>query len=335
MWGQSGAGGGSSMLKTSQSVCCLPDLPARLSPEWICSTVVWSGGKQYAEDLTVCLLPAWSPSLSISRMDLLRPLYDLGRSSMLTTSQSVCCLPDLPACLSPEWICSDHCMIWGEAACWRPHSLSVACLISQPVYLQNGSAQTIVWSGAKQHAEDLTVCLLPAWSRSLSISRVDLLRPLYDLGRSSMLTTSQSVCCLLDLPASVSGVTRGVTVSKSAFLTCHPCYCAGSSLAWGLNLRAVACGIFWSSSPGVFSGYTGFLPSFIGLMAQPIKQSSNKCDFNSVKLNSWAVPSYQVARSMTLARDKRSTCCTWFAHNCARATWAYVLETVRGAVRRL
>ena len=62
----------------------------------------------------------------------------------------------------------------------------------------------------------------------------------------------------------------------SAFLACHQCYCAGSSLAWGLNLRAVVCGIFWSSLPGVFSGYSGFLPSFIGLMVQPIKWSSNK-----------------------------------------------------------
>ena len=65
--------------------------------------------------------------------------------------------------------------------------------------------------------------------------------------------------------------TRGVTVSMSAFLACHQCYCAGSSLAWGLNLRALVCGIFLSSSPGVFSGYSGFLPSFIGLMIQPIK----------------------------------------------------------------
>ena len=74
---------------------------------------------------------------------------------------------------------------------------------------------------------------------------------------------------------------------------------------------------------------------FIGLMVQPIIWSSNKCDFNSVKLNSWAVPSYQVARNMTLARDKRSMCCTWFAHDCAWATWAYMLETVCSAVRRL
>ena len=68
-----------------------------------------------------------------------------------------------------------------------------------------------------------------------------------------------------------AGATRGVTVSMSAFLACHQCYCAGSSLVWGLNLQAVVCGIFWSSSPGVFSGYSGFLPTFIGLMIQPTK----------------------------------------------------------------
>ena len=36
----------------------------------------------------------------------------------------------------------------------------------------------------------------------------------------------------------------GVAVSMSAFLACHQCYCAGSSLSRGLNLRAVVCGIF-------------------------------------------------------------------------------------------
>ena len=131
------------------------------------------------------------------------------------------------------------------------------------------------------------------------------------------------------------GATRGVTVSMSAFLACHQGYCSGSSLAWGLNLRAVVFSVFWSSSPGVFSGYSGFLPSFIGFNDSASKISSNKCDFNSVKLDSWAVPSYQVARNMTLARDQRSMCCTWFAHDCTRATWSWVLETVRGALRRL
>ena len=38
---------------------------------------------------------------------------------------------------------------------------------------------------------------------------------------------------------------------------------------------------------------------------------------------------------MTLTRDKHSKYCTWFARDCARATWAYVLETVCGAMRRL
>ena len=67
------------------------------------------------------------------------------------------------------------------------------------------------------------------------------------------------------------GATRGVTVSMSAFLAFHHCYCAGSSHAWGLNFWAAVCGIFWSSSSGVFSGYSGSLPSVIGLIVQPIR----------------------------------------------------------------
>ena len=55
----------------------------------------------------------------------------------------------------------------------------------------------------------------------------------------------------LDYP---TGATRGVMVIMSAFLACHQYFSAGSSLAWGLNFRALICGIFWSSSSGVFSG---------------------------------------------------------------------------------
>ena len=40
------------------------------------------------------------------------------------------------------------------------------------------------------------------------------------------------------------GATRGVSGSTSAFLACHQCCCGGSSLARGLNLRALVCGIF-------------------------------------------------------------------------------------------
>ena len=36
-----------------------------------------------------------------------------------------------------------------------------------------------------------------------------------------------------------------------------------------------------------------------------------------------------------VVRDKRSMCCTWFAHNYALAIWVYMLETVRGTVRKL
>ena len=61
-----------------------------------------------------------------------------------------------------------------------------------------------------------------------------------------------------------NNATRGVTVSTSAFLACHQCCCAGLCLAWGLSVQALVCGIFWSWSPGVFSGYSNFLPSFIG-----------------------------------------------------------------------
>ena len=39
-------------------------------------------------------------------------------------------------------------------------------------------------------------------------------------------------------------IMHGVTVSMSAFLACHQCYCVGLSLVWGLNLQAVVCGIF-------------------------------------------------------------------------------------------
>ena len=60
------------------------------------------------------------------------------------------------------------------------------------------------------------------------------------------------------------GVMRCVTGCTSAFLACHECYCAALSLAWSLNLRALVYNIFWSLLPGVFSWYSGFLPSFIG-----------------------------------------------------------------------
>ena len=52
----------------------------------------------------------------------------------------------------------------------------------------------------------------------------------------------------------------------------------------------------------------------------------NTCDLNSVKLNSLSCPfipheTWHVA--WYVASAKRSICCTWFAHDCAQATWVY------------
>ena len=74
-----------------------------------------------------------------------------------------------------------------------------------------------------------------------------------------------------------NGATPGVTVSMSAFLACHQCYCASLSLAWGLNLRALVCGIFWSLSPGFSLGtLVSSPPSSVNGSANKIK-NSNKC----------------------------------------------------------
>ena len=45
-----------------------------------------------------------------------------------------------------------------------------------------------------------------------------------------------------------------LTVSMSAFLACHQCNCAGSSLVWGLNLRTVVCGISEARRQGFSQG---------------------------------------------------------------------------------
>ena len=84
----------------------------------------------------------------------------------------------------------------------------------------------------------------------------------------------------------VVGATHGVMVSTSAFLACHQCYCPGSSLAWGLNVRALVCGIFLNSSAGVFSRYSSSLPppSLHRLMVQ-LKLKINAIS-TLVKLNS-------------------------------------------------
>ena len=60
--------------------------------------------------------------------------------------------------------------------------------------------------------------------------------------------------------SSLSLSTRGVTSSMSSFLACHQCYCAGLSVAWGLNLRPLVCGI----SEARRQGFSPGTPVFIG-----------------------------------------------------------------------
>ena len=89
----------------------------------------------------------------------------------------------------------------------------------------------VVWLTSQQHAtvsqgricEDTFTCCH---------AEIEIANQTFDLAQSQCVDTE---------PTSPSA---GVTVSMSAFLACHQCYCAGSSLAWGLNLRAVVCGVF-------------------------------------------------------------------------------------------
>ena len=145
----------------------------------------------------------------------------------------------------------------------------------------------IIWPNLREHAKNAIQidCMHVFWSKYLSTLAITIkIKQNENKYFQTVMATDKSQhyalpwtgkrdCWLLACLTSQQHARgdRGVTVSMSAFLACHQCYCACSSLVWGWNLRAVVCGIFWSSSPGVFSGYSGFLPSFIGLMVQPIK----------------------------------------------------------------
>ena len=55
--------------------------------------------------------------------------------------------------------------------------------------------------------------------------------------------------------------------------------------------------------------------------------------FQLCKTNQLSCP-FLSSGTLQDARDTRSVCCTWLAHDYARVTWAYGLETVRGEERR-
>ena len=92
----------------------------------------------------------------------------------------------------------------------------------------------------------------------------------------------------------------------------------------------------WRSSlPGILSGYSDFLPSFIG----ECFSQYNQAQINAISTLSNLIAELSLLTTWHVTRhaacDRRSMCCTWFAHDCTWATWAYVLETVCGSVGRL
>ena len=161
---------------------------------------------------------------------------------------------------------------------------------SMLVCLRDGSAETIVHAATRTEIEvaDQTFYLIQSVFRLQANQSQPLGCPClshwYDLYKTPVGWKRESNPCLPltgQAPCrwiqprcapwfAMFGVTRGVMVSMSAFLTCDQCYCVGSSPGWGLTFQALVCGIFWSSSPAVFFGYSSFLPSFIGLIVQPI-----------------------------------------------------------------
>ena len=84
--------------------------------------------------------------------------------------------------------------------------------------------------------------------------------------RDSSLRFTVGGKCLLGKHA-----TRGVTVSTSAFLACHQCYCAGSRIAWSLNLLGFSMWHFLKLVARGFRRVFRFPPLFHRLMVSDNK----------------------------------------------------------------
>ena len=77
-------------------------------------------------------------------------------------------------------------------------------------------------------------------------------------------------------------------VSASAFLACHQCYSAGSSLALGLEFLRFSMWHFLTLVVKGFLRVLRFPPLLHRLMVSVnnVKLSKNECDFSSAKLDS-------------------------------------------------
>ena len=101
------------------------------------------------------------------------------------------------------------------------------------------------------------------------VNRAD--EPAYQFSEGGMHRSICHLCATNGVSQSMTGATHGVTVSTSAFLACHQCYCAGSSLAWGLNTSGFS---VWHFPKLVTRGFLQvllFLPLLHRLMVQPIQ----------------------------------------------------------------
>ena len=94
-----------------------------------------------------------------------------------------------------------------------------------------------------------------------------------------------------------------------------------------MNLRVLECGV--SRGTPVSSP-----PSSVRLMVSVIEIKLNKMRLQFCRTK-WLSCPFILRRTRHIASDKRQICCTRCAIDCARATSAYIMETVRGAVRRL
>ena len=84
----------------------------------------------------------------------------------------------------------------------------------------------------------------------------------------------------------IKGATRGVTVSMSAFLACHPMLLRGFEFRLGLESSGCSMWHFLKLVARGFLRVLRFPPLLHRFNDSANKISSNKCDFNSVKLNS-------------------------------------------------
>ena len=140
---------------------------------------------------------------------------------------------------------------------------------------------------------------------------IELFRPLriaviWVLPRHSFISLVYLVCV-----TTVNGVTCGVTVSMSAFLALHQCYCAGSSLAWGLESSGYS---MWDFLKLVARGFLWILrfPPHLHRFNGSANQKEAKIHAISTLSNVIAELSLRTTWHATrhVARDKRSMCCT-------------------------